>query len=239
VRATDAHTWVEVYFPGYGWQAFEPTPDAVNFPLTRPATPADIHANTGITGEGNPQTNGVPGSGPSFGIGVPGGGTSSAIVDVGTRLGIGLAVALVLVLLLAVAVIRWYLRPEDAPRIWRRLRFLGRQLQVPVRPGDTPNEYGVKLAAAVPTLSQEISVLARLFTRARYRRSGLDRRDVTELHAVWDAVRRRYPGLLWRGIRQRLRNGNGRATSGAAGRSGNRERARRREPAGRRRGGSG
>jgi len=26
VRAKDAHSWVEAYFPGYGWQAFDPTP---------------------------------------------------------------------------------------------------------------------------------------------------------------------------------------------------------------------
>jgi len=26
IRAKDAHSWVEAYFPGYGWQMFDPTP---------------------------------------------------------------------------------------------------------------------------------------------------------------------------------------------------------------------
>jgi hypothetical protein len=29
VRAKDAHSWVEAYFPGYGWQMFDPTPAGV------------------------------------------------------------------------------------------------------------------------------------------------------------------------------------------------------------------
>src|SRR5690606_9378948 len=33
VRERDAHTWVEVYFPGYGWIEFEPT--SAQAPLNR------------------------------------------------------------------------------------------------------------------------------------------------------------------------------------------------------------
>jgi hypothetical protein len=33
VRASDAHSWVEIYFPSYGWLTFDPTPPADEKPL--------------------------------------------------------------------------------------------------------------------------------------------------------------------------------------------------------------
>ena len=32
VRASDAHSWVEVYFPGTGWMTFDPTPPGAEMP---------------------------------------------------------------------------------------------------------------------------------------------------------------------------------------------------------------
>lgn len=40
VRESVAHSWPEVYFPGYGWQRFEPTPAAYAMIPTRPDTPS-------------------------------------------------------------------------------------------------------------------------------------------------------------------------------------------------------
>jgi len=43
VNAVEAHSWVEVFFPGYGWIPFEPTPDGINGPINRPLTLSLIH----------------------------------------------------------------------------------------------------------------------------------------------------------------------------------------------------
>ncbi len=41
VRESVAHSWPEVYFPGYGWQRFEPTPAAYASLPSRPSTASD------------------------------------------------------------------------------------------------------------------------------------------------------------------------------------------------------
>jgi transglutaminase-like putative cysteine protease len=48
VRQSVAHSWPEAYFPGYGWQRFEPTPASYASPPFRPARPdSDSAGNSG------------------------------------------------------------------------------------------------------------------------------------------------------------------------------------------------
>jgi transglutaminase-like putative cysteine protease len=47
VRQSVAHSWPEAYFPGYGWQRFEPTPASYASPPFRPARPTS--ESDGIT----------------------------------------------------------------------------------------------------------------------------------------------------------------------------------------------
>jgi hypothetical protein len=47
VRDVDAHTWIEVYFQGYGWVAFNPTPPAAQATIPRQLDPLAPAATSG------------------------------------------------------------------------------------------------------------------------------------------------------------------------------------------------
>ncbi len=59
VRESVQHTWPEVYFPGYGWQRFEPTPASYASIPVRPAQP-DPNASTSDDPSGLGGAGGLP-----------------------------------------------------------------------------------------------------------------------------------------------------------------------------------
>ena len=66
VKSSDAHVWTEVYFSGYGWMRFEPTPSGQGT-ATAPNYMGPPKTGTGQLKNGNPQPSGGPTGGPRAG----------------------------------------------------------------------------------------------------------------------------------------------------------------------------
>ena len=211
VNSLDAHSWVEVYFPGYGWVPFEPTPDGINSPINRPATRDELNAP--LVGPSAAATGERPGlRDPVTDTGV--GASARPFSDIWRPLVTAAGVLLLLALIAFLLAARWLMGAKDLPRIWRRLLFLGDRLQVKRWSGDTPQEFGDRLADSVPELDTEVRRLATLYTRASFRRGGLTAAELAEARRAWGRVRSSYAGLVARAWRDALREG--RVVSAAA-----------------------
>jgi hypothetical protein len=116
----------------------------------------------------------------------------------------GLLLVLALAALLA---LRWLLAARDMPRIWRRLLFLGDRLRVPRHSGDTPEEFGERLAGSMPPFDEEVRRLAKLYTRASFREGGLRADELVVARRAWSRIRGRYPALVAKAWRDALRQG--------------------------------
>jgi transglutaminase-like putative cysteine protease len=223
VNAVEAHSWVEVFFPGYGWIPFEPTPDGVNTPILRPQTLEQLNAT--VAPGSNTSSNVPPGLKEPAGV-TSTGSTPGAFPDIWRQ---ALILAGGLLLLLAIAILialRWLVAARDVPRIWRRLLFLGDRLKIPRHPGDTPEEFGGRLAASLSPLDDDVRRLARLYTRASFRQGGLRPEELAAAREAWNRIRGSYPGLVAKAWRDALRRGRVVREEGAA--SGSREPSRRR-----------
>ena len=205
VNALEAHSWVEVFFPGNGWIPFEPTPDGTNSPINLPLTPAALNAAANAPGNDAslsiPRQLKEPAGAPLSGI------TPGSFSDIWRP---ALIVAGGLLLLLAIALLvalRWLLSARDVPRIWRRLLFLGDRLRISRHPGDTPEEFGDRLAASLQPLDDAVRRLATLYTRASFRRGGLRADELAEARHAWSRIRGSYPGLVAKAWRDALRQG--------------------------------
>jgi transglutaminase-like putative cysteine protease len=210
VRGEDAHTWVESYFPTYGWIPFEPTPDVSGGyePIPRgsqgqalclrdencdpnsPASTGGTLPTPSALPPGFREPNN-PGSGPAnFALRIPDAATVTTI----------LGVLLALILFLAAGVAR-YLRPRTVMGVWKRMVALSELAGAKRRSGETPLELGRRLQRSFPEASEPLSALAGGFMVAAYAPEEMAESSRPSVMEAWSALR----PLLVRRVLARLR----------------------------------
>jgi len=197
VRENHAHSWVEVYFPRYGWITFEPTPDP-NYPTIQ----------RGAASGGSPDTSGAATVVPTpaaastkrsdRNAASPATGRRLELPPLRTWTPVG-AVLLLLGVLLYVAASR-YLRPQSVAGVWSRAMRLTWLAGVRSEVGDTPIEFGDRVACEFPEAAAGMRQLAVDFAVAAYAPPGLAELRKPAVMAGWAALR----PLLLRRVASRL-----------------------------------
>jgi len=208
VRGEDAHTWVESYFPGYGWIPFEPTADGVYQPVSRGTNGSnpclrdencDVPGVVGGTGALPTPTGDPRGVRDPNNAGVAQSGFKFSIPDAGTLTKI-VGVLLALILLLFAATAR-YLRPRTVMGVWKRMIALSELAGAKRQPGETPFELGRRLQERFPEASEPVDTLTGGFAVAAYAPADVAASTHSSVMEAWTAVR----PLLLRRVFARLR----------------------------------
>jgi len=202
IRESDAHTWPELWFPGYGWIPFEPTPSEP--PLERPERLTRSQDESALLKqfEKRPERepNPIPGANRGTG-GIPSRSAWLAsirreLLSVGRSGWSSLFVALTLGFLLWQE--RRYRRRRlvtyaDLPQhLYVQLVRWGRRLGVPLEPFQTPGEHLRVLSRQFPGYRPAFSVLVGTYRHALYappavRQGWRERREF--LVQQWEQIR--------------------------------------------------
>lgn len=203
VRQNVAHTWVEAYFPGYGWQRFEPTPASYTNVPDRPESPASEN------GEGIDPAELATGPFPNRDIDLEAleqriaeleGENSNpeqvrALIEAnaaaqrraawtrGGLIGGG-------VLALGLAALAFYRRPRGigpAGMVYSRALWAARWAGLGPKESATPREFALQLAEHMPTQRQSLTEIATAYTHERYSDDKQSRSS--NVDAAWQQVR--------------------------------------------------
>jgi transglutaminase-like putative cysteine protease len=183
VTAAEAHSWVEIFFPGYGWIEFEPT--AGRSPIVRPDASAPEMAEPALP---------LPGSGS----------TRPPQPDWKTLLVILVSIPF----LLLAGSLAWMIYdefslqrlspPGSVATLYRRLYRAGHLLDVHISQADTPHELVTKLRSRIAKLGStgrlrkrispalgEAMTLVEIFTRTAYSPRPASRGESEQAILAW------------------------------------------------------
>ena len=199
VTTTDAHVWVEAYFPGYGWIPFEPTPSStfggyVPFSrggVTPPPSTASASSRTPLP-RARPSAPVLPTQSAGGATGVP-------------RWEIGLPIGLAAAAVLILASLAWWRRPRSLAGVWRRLALAARLAGLDHDPAETRTAFAARLSRALggggpPVLRTELGTVAAVTGKAEFSPQGLDDDDRGRWRSAWTVLARD----MARALRRRL-----------------------------------
>jgi transglutaminase-like putative cysteine protease len=211
VRKDDAYTWVEVFFPTYGWVTFNPTSD-------RPAAGLG-----GAIGEGPVQDPNffeqIPNLSGVFAEEEPGGiagGVGAAldedpVVNPGTPWTLiwvltGLAAFAVVMVVSGRSFWNWGLAGIDGtPRLWARVQRMAGWARLGAAPAETPREWSRRFGNAIDR-PEEAARLTEAYEEDRYGRPDLQRVDPEVTATAYQRLRNT---LLKATFARRLPGGRG------------------------------
>jgi transglutaminase-like putative cysteine protease len=213
VKEQDAHAWVEVYFPQYGWIEFEPTPSQPPFP--RPdasVTPSDgssLPSGGDGSGEGSDPSrlNRAEGDiqNDEGGGAFTGDSVVAAVRAIDPRPALAFLGFLLALLALAVARFNWrFRRYGPIESAWGKTRLLASYVGYPPHPSQTTYEFASSLGAAIPETHDPVQNLAEARVLERYSPKGADddaqEAAVTAWHQAASAMLTLLPGRVLRFI---------------------------------------
>jgi len=173
VRGTDAHSWVQIYFAGYGWVNFEPSASFATF--TRP-----VVSSNSVIPPGGPTSTATSGSHSRLklldrsGVGDTSAVLSPSQQQAQLRRNISLTlVGFILLMLLGIVFFSlWWRRLYRgyglSAQIYGRICTLANWAGLSIKPSQTPYEYMQTLAEAAPGEAMTLERLGDIYVRDRW-----------------------------------------------------------------------